>query len=322
VKLWRADGSLLKTLTGHRDSVTWTSISPDDRAIASASDDKTVKVWSLAGKLLDTLPHGGIVKSVSFSPDGKVIASASADRKLYLWRWNGTQATLLTKLDLPNPVISVSFSPDGKTIAAATAVDDKIITNKSTAQIAAAKQVSLWQFNGNSAKFLTNLDHGDSVKNVSFSPDGKTIAAACADKKVYLWYFDGKKANLTEKLDHSDTMESVSFSPNGKLIAAASGGNTVKIWSFNGKNAVLAKTLESGDRVLSVSFSPDSKRMAFASRDRSIILWPVENLELRQIIDRSCDWLGDYLQNDPQVAEGDRMLCMGFGKQALSKEKR
>jgi WD40 repeat protein/tetratricopeptide (TPR) repeat protein len=322
VKLWRADGSLLKTLVGHQDSVTWTSISPDDRAVASASDDKTVKVWNLAGKLLDTLPHEGIVKSVSFSPDSKVIASASADRKLYLWRWNGTKATLLTKLDLPNPVISVSFSPDGKTIAAATAVDDKATGNKSAAQIAAAKQVSLWQFNGTSAKLLANLDCGDSVKNVSFSPDGKTIAAACADKKVYLWRFDGQAANLTEKLDHSDTMESVSFSPDGKLIAAASGGNTVKIWSFNGKNAVLAKTLESGDRVLSVTFSSDNKTMAFASRDRSIILWPVENLELRQIIDRSCDWLGDYLQNDPQVAEGDRMLCTGFGKQTLNKGKR
>ncbi|MGL5063491.1 MAG: hypothetical protein ACRC62_26205, partial [Microcoleus sp.] len=321
VKLWRADGSLLKTLEGHQDSVTWTSISPDDRAVASASDDKTVKVWSLAGKLLDTLPHGGIVTSVSFSPDGKVIASASADRKLYLWRWNGAKATLLAKLDLPNPVISVSFSPDGKTIATATAVDDRSSTNQSAAQIAAAKQVSLWQFNGTSAKLLTNLDCGDSVKNVSFSPDGKTIAAACADKQVYLWRFDGKQASLTEKLEHNDTMESVSFSPDGKLIVAASGGNTVKLWSFNGKNAVLAKTLASGDRVLSASFSPDSKTIAFASRDRSVILWPVENLELRQIIDRSCDWLGDYLQNDSNVTEGDRMLCMGFGKQTLHKGK-
>jgi WD40 repeat protein len=114
----------------------------------------------------------------------------------------------------------------------------------------------------------------------------------------------------------------VSFSPDGKLIAAASGGNTVKLWDFDGKKALLSKTLESSDRVLSVTFSSDSKTLAFASSDRTVILWPLENLELNNIIARSCEWLGDYLQNDPNVAEGDRLLCLGFGKQALNKSKR
>ncbi|MEG4442401.1 hypothetical protein QUB47_09310 [Microcoleus sp. AT9_B5] len=322
VRLWRTDGSLFKTLEGHKDSVTWVSISPDDKTVASASDDKTVKVWNLNGKLLDTLSHSGIVRSVSFSPDGKIIAAASADRKLYLWRWNGAKATLFAKLDHTNPVISVSFSPDGKTIATATAAEDNASGKKKAFEITGEKRVYLWQFNGSSAKILKTLDHGDSVKNVSFSPDGKTIAAACADKKVYLWGFDGKVANLNEKLDHSDTVESVSFSPDGKLIAAASGGNTVKLWDFDGKKALLSKTLESSDRVLSVTFSSDSKTLAFASRDRNVILLPVENLELNNIIARSCEWLGDYLQNDPNVAEGDRLLCLGFGKQALNKGKR
>ncbi|MEG3895867.1 MULTISPECIES: WD40 domain-containing protein [unclassified Microcoleus] len=322
VRLWRAEGSLFKTLAGHKDSVTWVSISPDDKTVASASDDKTVKVWSLDGKLLDTLNHSGIVRSVSFSPDGKTIAAASADRNLYLWRWNGSKATLLAKLDHSNPVISVSFSPDGKTIAVATATDDKSTANKNAFESAGANKVYLWQFNGSEAKILKTLAHPDSVKDVSFSPDGKTIATACADKKVYLWRFDGKGATIAEKLDHSDTVESVSFSPDGKLIAAASGGNTVKLWNFDGQKAILSKTLESSDRVLSVSFSSDSKTLAFASRDRTVILWPLENLELNNIIARSCEWVENYLQNDPNVAEGDRMLCLGFGKQALNKGKR
>ena len=321
VRLWRPDGSLFKTLVGHKDSVTWVDISPDNKTVASASNDQTVKVWSLDGKLLDTLSHDGVVRSVSFSPDGRTIAAASADRKLYLWRWNGSKATLLAKLDHSNPVISVSFSPDGKTIATATAADNKESGKKTAVEITGEKRVYLWQFNGSSAKIIKTIDHKDSVKDVSFSPDGKTIAAACADKKVYLWGFDGKVANLTEKLDYSDTVESVSFSPDGKLIAAASAGNTVKLWNFDGKKAILSKTLESSDRVLSVSFSSDSKTLAFASRDRNVILWPLENLELNKIMARSCEWVGDYLQNDPNVAEGDRMICLGFGKQALNKRK-
>lgn len=312
----------MKKLEGHQDSVSWASISPDNKTVASASDDKTVKLWNLQGKLLATLAHGGFVKSVSFSPDGKTIAAASIDRKLYLWRWNGAKATLLAKLDHNNPVISVSFSPDGKTIATATATDDKSTGNKNAFEGAGANRVYLWQFDGSSAKILTTFDHADSVKDVSFSPDGKTIATACADKKVYLWRFDGKGVTTAEKLDHSDTVESVSFSPDGKLIAAASAGNTVKLWNFDGKKAILSKTLESSDRVLSVTFSSDSKTLAFASRNRSVILLPLENLDLNNIMARSCEWLGNYLQNDPNVAEGDRMLCLGFGKQTLNKNKR
>ena len=322
VRLWGADGSLLKKLEGHQDSVSWTSISPDKKTVASASDDKTVKLWNLQGKLLATLAHSGIVKSVSFSPDGKIIAAASVDRKLYLWRWNGSKATLLAKLDHSNPLISVSFSPDGRTIATATARDNKSTDNKNAFAAAGANKVYLWQFTGAGAKILKTIDHADSVKDVSFSPDGKTIATACADKKVYLWRFDGKEATLAEKLDHSDTVESISFSPDGKLIAAASAGNTVQLWNFDGRKAILSKILEASDRVLSVSFSSDSKTLAFASRDRSVILWPLENLELPNIMAKSCDWLGNYLQNDPNVAEGDRMICLGFGKQALNKGKR
>jgi WD40 repeat protein len=321
VRLWGADGSLLKKLEGHQDSVSWVSISPDNKTVASASDDKTVKLWNLQGKVLATLAHGGIVKSVSFSPDGKTIAAASVDRKLYLWRWNGSKATLLAKLDHSNPLISVSFSPDGKTIATATVSDDSATGNKNAFQSAGANQVYLWQFNGSSAKLLKTLDQVDSVKDVSFSPDGKTIATASADKKVYLWRFDEQGATIAEKLDHSDTVESVSFSPDGKLIAAASAGNTVKLWNFDGKKAILSKTLESSDRVLSVTFSSDSKTLAFASRNRSVILLPLENLELQNIMAKSCDWLGNYLQNDPNMTEGDRMLCLGFGKQALNKNK-
>ncbi len=319
VKLWQANGSLLRSLVGHKDSVNWVSISPDNRTIASASDDKTVKVWSLDGKLLDTLKHGDIVNSVSFSPDGKIIATGSDDNKLYLWRWQDGRATLITKLDHINQVVRVSFSPDGKTIAALT--NDKPEPNKNDSKVVVEKKkVYLWQINGSSAKLLTTLDHEKSVKDVTFSPDGKTIATASADKTVKLWSFDGKNSALVEEYKYNDTVETVSFSPDGKLMAA-SAGNTVKLWNFAGGKATLSKTLESSYRMFSVTFSSDSKTLAFAM-DRNVVLWPVENLELNKIVARTCDWLGDYLQNNENVAEGDRMLCLGFGKQELNKGKK
>ncbi|WP_096607294.1 nSTAND1 domain-containing NTPase, partial [Calothrix sp. NIES-2100] len=67
-------------LEGHSDYVNSVSFSPDGKTIATASDDSTVKLWDISGKLLKTLNgHSGSVRGVSFSPDSKTIATASSD---------------------------------------------------------------------------------------------------------------------------------------------------------------------------------------------------------------------------------------------------
>ena len=66
------------------------SYSPDGKTLASASLDKTVKLWDVStGKELKTLNgHQSSVNSVSYSPDGKTLASASSDNTIILWNFN------------------------------------------------------------------------------------------------------------------------------------------------------------------------------------------------------------------------------------------
>jgi WD40 repeat protein len=55
--------------------------------LASGSDDKTVKLWSVESqKEITTLQgHSKPVLSVAFSPDGKYLASGSQDNTVKLW---------------------------------------------------------------------------------------------------------------------------------------------------------------------------------------------------------------------------------------------
>ena len=88
--LWGRDGKKIKTFKGHTAKVNKITFSPDGKFIASASDDKTVKIWNRDGKNLRELQgHKDKVIDVSFSPDGKTIASISWDLTIKLWNLDG-----------------------------------------------------------------------------------------------------------------------------------------------------------------------------------------------------------------------------------------
>jgi WD40 repeat protein len=82
--------SLRCTLSGHTQPVLSICLSPDNMYIASASEDKTVRIWEVGtGQLVGRFEgHSDFVNSIAWSRDCKFIVSSSDDQTVRVWGFN------------------------------------------------------------------------------------------------------------------------------------------------------------------------------------------------------------------------------------------
>ena len=295
----------LQTLEGHSNSVNSVAFSHDSTRLASASDDRTVKIWdATSGECLQTLEgHRGPVRSVAFSHDSTRLASASYDRTIRIWGASSGES-LHTLEGHSDPVNSVAFSHDSARLASASgdktvkiwdasngeclqtleghsgSVNSVTFSHDSTRLASSyGSTIKIWD-SSNSECLQTLEGHSGSVRSVAFSHDSTRLASVSGDKTVKVWDASSGRCLQTLK-GHSNSVNSVAFSHDSVRLASVSGDCTVKIWDASSGECL--QTLKShGSYVHSVAFSHDSTRLASASHDRTVKIWDASS--------------GDYLQ--------------------------
>ncbi|MDO8704531.1 MAG: serine/threonine-protein kinase, partial [Sulfuricaulis sp.] len=279
-----------KTLVGHQDWVQSVVFSPDGKWFATASLDKTIKLWVTAtGSLLGTLRQSYAVNAVAISSNGMWLASAGDDGTVRLWE--AKTGKLHSALSGPSyAVYTVAFSPEGNLVAAA----------------GKDRTVYVWEVNG--GKRVYSLEgHTSDIYAIAFAPDGKYIVSGGADKTLLTWTVaNGQEA--IRMAGHKDKVLSLAYSPDGKWLASGDAGESIRLW--DAATGTFVRMLSNHPSVLSLDFSPDSRWIAASLADNTIAVFEVDGGVVVQVLRGHTD----YVQSVAFSPDGALLLSGGRDK--------
>jgi WD40 repeat protein/energy-coupling factor transporter ATP-binding protein EcfA2 len=235
-------------LQGHTGAVHQMRFSSDQKTLATASADGTIRLWAIDPQTVYTTavnpatvlewrdsssesPEADLtlpeIKDIAFSAKGDQLAAIAQDENR-VKLWSVGTGRLIRHLDTEAPTQSLAMSATGNWLAAATAQ-------------------TVWLWHADTGEVETRLTQIGVIRQVEFSPDGRQLLVSSNDGNVRLWSLSNTPSLAANAvaISHPAAVLDARFSPDGQLIATVCRDGHVRLWNAQTRELVKLLTASS-----------------------------------------------------------------------------
>ena len=289
----------LKTLVGHQSHVKGITFDPANKYFATASDDRTIKIWR-------------------FSPPGPNTTSYDQVNNFTLEK---SVSTPFTASPLTTYFRRCSWSPDGNHIAAANAVNGPVSSVAIINRGSWDSDINLIGHEGPTevCAFSPRLFSNIPLETVTHDrPPAIHTVIACGgqDKALSVW-ITTKPRPLTIAQDIAEkSVSDLSWTPDGKKLFVSSLDGTIIAIAFESSELGFEMRLDENDKALA-KFGAGRRGAGIIEGPDGLLLEEMSRQgEMRGVEGRMGALMGDQAANAPTVLNGEgptQPIVNGFG---------
>lgn len=231
-------------------SVMALAFSSDGRMVSGEIEQGGIKQWDIrTGEVKKQFADdGGTGSIVGMSSNGIMVAAVDSDETLRLWNLASREEKIFTEKG--GSVSAIALSADGQTLA-----------------ISYSERIVLM----NTARLeLIGTFERARVSCLTFSSDGRRLAAGDTDGRLEIWDLNG--AQVSGKMQSAGKVTALSFSPAGETLVSAGPDGSVSFWDSRTGTLNRHVKKHSGP-VNAIAFSPKGDLMATGGDDRTVTVW-------------------------------------------------
>lgn len=215
-----ADMKVIQVLTEPKGWVNDIKLSPDSKWLAACCQDKLIHVWRWDGKMYiyqyTVADHARETSAVAFNAGSNLMVTGGNDYKINLYRISDEVCKLIQTFSLDEYYSDIAFHPE-----------------KDLFVVGGRQRLRFYIKQGAEFKMKEDLDV-DVNHRVSFSPDGKYLAAGVSNTLNIFQEKNGSFVKVDMIYRHSDHVFGGTFSEDGRFLTSCSSDKSTIIWEITG----------------------------------------------------------------------------------------